>query len=85
MKPTIWVPRSFNEGAPKFVCRICRAKAYTPEQLASHIAAHTKQDEQAVRELSPRIQHPKIFGDEGVDTEWMDWHRKRGYHERPDW
>lgn len=80
--PQIILPRSFNEGRPKFVCRLCGDRQYTQQALARHIRDHAKYDPEKIAFMSAREQNPGIFGDEGVDVEYEKWCRARGMARR---
>ena len=74
----IWVPKSFTGDKPGFVCRLCQEPHYSQQALARHIRKHYREDEAQIRFMSARERHPELFGDGNVDTEFEEWHRKRG-------
>ncbi len=82
--PDLWLPKSFTGNKPKYQCRLCGQAEYTPEAQLRHVRQCYRRNESAIRMSSPRLQAPGIFGDDGVDTEFLNWHRERGYHERED-
>ncbi len=73
----IWIPRSAEEQQAGFICRLCKQRESTAQQLASHVARHFKDDEAGIRMMSPRERAPGLLGDNNVDTEFEDWHSRR--------
>lgn len=75
----LWIPRSAQEK-PRHVCRLCGARFFQGEEArqARHVMACFTAQENEIRSSSPRERAPGLFGTDGVDTEFMDWHRMRG-------
>jgi hypothetical protein len=64
---------------PRHVCRLCGDRFHTPEQQARHVRRCFTRDEDTHRSRSLAAQAPDLFGDAGVDTEFIDWHERHGY------
>lgn len=74
----LWLPRTARDAEQRTgFCRICKT-SLLPSEAARHVASCFKRNEGDVRMLSPKLRAPGITGDEGVDLEFEDYHRKRG-------
>lgn len=73
-----WLPPSVMDRKPKHRCLLCGAGFTDPSAQARHVAKHYRHEEAEVRMLSMRERHPELLGDANVDTEFLDWHGRRG-------
>lgn len=79
--PQIFLPASFTRGQPKWRCNFCSSKFHDQGEQARHVVKCFRRNEAELREQSLREKAPGLFGTHNVDTEFYDWHRKRGIEE----
>jgi hypothetical protein len=72
---TIWVPPSFRGETPNYLCRLCGEGFLTPEGQARHVAKCYRASEGEIRMQALAQKAPGLFGDEGVDVEFIQWHK----------
>lgn len=70
----LWTPASARQERRTHVCRICSVRLAESE-VEGHSNQCWRANEAELRQMSPRAQHPLIFGDHDVDTEFIKWHR----------
>ncbi len=73
---TLWLPDSYKREDRTFRCRLCSAML-RPAESAMHVKRCYARQEAEIRESSLREKAPALFGDNGVDVEFLDFHRRR--------
>lgn len=80
---SLWLPDSVKREDRTMVCRLCGDRL-RPHETSGHIRDCYRRNEAEIREQSLREKAPGLFGDQNVDNEFYEWHRRRGTHLRRD-
>ena len=72
----LWLPDQGKKDDRTGFCRLCRTRL-RPGEAVHHITRCYRQQEAEVRSQSPRERAPELLGDHNVDTEFLDFHRRR--------
>ncbi len=70
----LWTPADTRQERRTHFCRICGEDVAETER-SRHVDRCYRANEHELRSSSPAHQHPLLFGNAGVDTEFMEWHR----------
>ncbi len=73
---TLWLPEQAKRDDRTFKCRLCQTPL-RPQEATRHVRECYRANEAEIRSQSLREKAPALFGDEGIDTEFLSYHRRR--------
>lgn len=80
IKARLWLPESARAARRKYRCRLCQ-NWLGEDEYQQHVVNCANRWDHELREESPRVKHPGLFGrdgSDGTDWEFLHWHRERG-------